>query len=114
MMDAARIIRDARSEAGLTLRELARRAGTSHSTLAAYEHGRTDPTVATLDRVLRACGYAADVQLRRRVRRDEITGLDRGRELAEVVGLAEMFPARHAEKIEMPVFTHVARSVNVG
>ena len=39
------------------------RAGTSHSTLAAYEAGRKVPTVETLDRVVRAAGYELAVEL---------------------------------------------------
>ncbi len=35
----------ARLDAGLSLRELARRAGTSHVTLSAYEHGTKSPTL---------------------------------------------------------------------
>ena len=53
-MDAARTLRRARRDAGLSLRALAGRAGTSHATLAAYEAGRAVPRVDTLDRILRA------------------------------------------------------------
>jgi len=48
----------ARNEAGLTQEELARRAGTSRSTLSAYEHGRKSPTVATFARLLAEAGFA--------------------------------------------------------
>ena len=101
-MDAARLISDARERSGLTLRALAQRAGTSHSTLAAYEHGRKVPTVATLDRILRAAGYAADVTLSRRV--DDGDRAARGRELIDVLELAAMFPADHAPTITSPPF----------
>ena len=97
-LDAARLIRRARLDARLTLRELAARAATSHSTLAAYEAGRTVPTVDTLDRVLRAAGYAVDVALTPRARDG------RGRELEEVLDLAEQFPARHAPTMQYPRF----------
>ena len=60
-MDAARTLHLVRQGAGLSLRELAERAGTSHATLAAYEAGRTVPRVDTLDRILRAAGYASDI-----------------------------------------------------
>ena len=88
--------------AGLTLRALAERAGTSHSTLAAYEQGRKVPNVTTLDRVLRAAGYAADVTLSRRV--DDGDRTARGHELIEVLELAAMFPATHAPTITYPPF----------
>jgi len=98
-MDAGNLIREARSLAGLTLRQLGEAAGTSHSTLSAYESGRTTPTVATLDRILRAAGFAVDVTLAPRIER-----ADRGRELADVLDLAAQFPARHAALIEYPKF----------
>lgn len=105
-MNAARLIRTARLRAGLTLRQLASRAATSHSTLAAYEQGRTTPTVDTLDRVLRAAGYAADVELS--LRMDDGDRQARGRELIEVLELAAMFPARHERDPEFPIFGRVA------
>lgn len=101
-MDAARLIGDARRMAGLTLRALAERAGTSHSTLVAYEHGRKVPNVATLDRILRAAGYAADVTLSRRI--DDGDRSAHGRELIEVLELAAMFPAQHSPTITYPRF----------
>ena len=101
-MNSAQLLRSARLQAGLTLRELGERAGTSHSTLAAYESGRKSPNVSTLDRVLRAAGFATDVELHRRHR--ESGGLARGEELVAVLELAAAFPARHADHLEMPVF----------
>ncbi len=101
-MDAATAIRRVRRRRGLSLRELARRAGTSHSTLSAYEGARVVPSVATLNRVLRAAGYSAGLELI-----PEPGGPDpeaRGRELVEVLELAEEFPARHAPEIEYPRF----------
>ena len=101
-MDAARLLRTARLEAGLTLRQLGTLAGTSHSTLAAYESASKSPNVATLDRVLRAAGFESDVELHRRHRGSE--ELTRGEELAAVLELAAEFPARHAARLEAPVF----------
>ena len=101
-MEASSLVRRARTRAGLSLRELARRAGTSHSTLSAYETGRKVPTVETLDRIVRAAGYVAGVDLE-----PDVGGPDRaarGRELVEVLELAAMFPARHAPTLEFPRF----------
>lgn len=92
----------ARQRAGLTLRELGARAGTSHSTLAAYGTGRVVPSVDTMERIVRAAGFSIDARLERRVR--EANGLDRGEELVEVLNLAEQFPARHTETLQAPVF----------
>ena len=61
-MLAAHLLRAARVRAGLTQAELARRAGTSQPVISAYEHGRRDPTVQTLARLLAAAG--ADLVLR--------------------------------------------------
>jgi len=104
-MDAGLLIRTARARAGLTLRALGELAGTSHSTLAAYESGRTVPNVNTLDRILGAAGFATDVTLEPRIDR-----ANRGRELAEVLELAAQFPARHAKRLEFPPFPRLHRS----
>jgi predicted nucleotidyltransferase/DNA-binding XRE family transcriptional regulator len=50
------LIREARAGAGLTQRELATRAGTSQPAIARYERGTALPTLATLERLLLACG----------------------------------------------------------
>ena len=55
-MSAANIIADARLRAGLTQRELAKRAGTSCSAIANYESGKVDPAYGTLERIVAACG----------------------------------------------------------
>jgi len=54
---AGALILDARTRAGLTQAELARRAQTAQSAIAAYEAGRRQPTVPTLYRLLRAAGF---------------------------------------------------------
>ena len=101
-MHAGHILREARLRAGLTLRELASQAGTSHSTLAAYESTRKSPSVATFDRVLQASGFHPDVELHRRHRGS--AELPRGEELAAVLELAAAFPARHAARLDAPIF----------
>jgi transcriptional regulator with XRE-family HTH domain len=98
----ARTLRRARTTAGLSLRELARRAGTSHATLLAYENATKVPTVATFLRVLESSGYAVDIQLSPRIR--ERDGLDRGEELRQVLELAEQFPARLSRTLTCPKF----------
>ena len=54
-------LKTARKRAGLTQAELARRAGTSQPTVAAYEAGRRIPRADTLDRLLAACGERAEL-----------------------------------------------------
>ncbi len=50
------LLREARHRAGLSQRELARRAGTTQSVVARIEGGRTSPTWDTLSRLLAAAG----------------------------------------------------------
>lgn len=92
----------------MTLRQLGARAHTSHSTLSAYESGRTIPNVDTLDRVLRAAGFAADVTLQPRVGAGREERVARGQELFDVLALAEMFPARHDATLTFPKFGRAA------
>lgn len=55
-MDAAGLVRDARRRARLTQRELAARAGVTQPSVARVEAGRHNVSVATLERLLAACG----------------------------------------------------------
>lgn len=55
-MDAAEIIREVRRVTGLTQHALATAAGTTQSTIAAYESATKQPTTGTLDRIVRAAG----------------------------------------------------------
>jgi transcriptional regulator with XRE-family HTH domain len=94
IMDAASEIRLARRRFGLTQRELAQAVGTSQATLSAYESGRKQPSVETLQRLLHACGSSL------RVGRPQ---LDRaGRHLAEVLALAEALPFKPATELRYP------------
>jgi transcriptional regulator with XRE-family HTH domain len=94
---AGQVLRAARKRAGLSLRELATRADTSHATLSAYEAGRKIPSVTTLERILRAAGFALDLTLVPRA-------TDRGGELEAVLDLAGEFPARHSPRLDFPRF----------
>jgi transcriptional regulator with XRE-family HTH domain len=86
------------------LRGLAERAGTSHATLAAYEAGRAVPRVDTLDRILRAAGYATDIDVVRRADATDAERRAKGDELRQALELAAMFPARHATRLRFPRF----------
>ena len=103
-MDAAQILRRARVDAGLSLRALADRAGTSHATLSAYESGRLEPRVTTLDRILRAAGFALDVDLERRADAGDDERVAKGEELRRALELAAMFPAKHERRLGFPPF----------
>lgn len=100
-MDAATTIRAARASAGLSLRTLAERAGTSHTALVAYEQGRKTPRIDTLERICRAAGYALDVDLLRRPGRGSA---ERGEVLADLLRLADAFPFTRSGPLTFPVF----------
>ncbi|MBI2170329.1 MAG: helix-turn-helix transcriptional regulator [Actinobacteria bacterium] len=102
-MTAGAILRRARKEAGLTLRQLARLAETSHSTLAAYESGAKTPRFDTLQRVVRAAGFALDFRLAPRAD----NGAERaakGRELSDLLDLVAALPAREPGDLRFPRF----------
>ena len=63
LVDAQQLLRQARRRADVTQRELARVAGTSRSTVVAYETGSMSPTVRQLTRLVRACGLQLSVTL---------------------------------------------------
>ena len=58
------LLREARRRSGLTIRQLARRARTSHSAVAAYESGAKSPNSATIRRLVEACGFEIEQRLR--------------------------------------------------
>lgn len=60
-MRPAEAIRDARTRAGLSQLVLAQRARTSQPAIARYESGAALPSLATLERIFRACGASARI-----------------------------------------------------
>jgi transcriptional regulator with XRE-family HTH domain len=56
------LIRDARTQAGLTQLALAARAGTTQTAIARLERPGSNPRFATLERVLRAAGHRLRVE----------------------------------------------------
>ena len=96
-MDAASLLRIARTHAGLSQRALAAAAGTSQSAVAAIEAGHKQPTVATLERLLRA----ADTELVP-ADPDQAVLLRRARRLEDVLHLAEALPFRRAGGLRFP------------
>ncbi|MCP9484775.1 MAG: XRE family transcriptional regulator [Gaiellaceae bacterium MAG52_C11] len=55
-MNPGTLLREARATAGVSQTELARLSGSSQSAVARRENGDEDPTIATLRRLLFACG----------------------------------------------------------
>jgi transcriptional regulator with XRE-family HTH domain len=58
------LLERARIEAGLSQDELADRAGTSRTTISAYEHDRKSPTLATATRLLSSAGFELTIEPR--------------------------------------------------
>lgn len=61
--EVGNVIRDARLRAGLSQRELARRAGTAQSVVARIEDGSTNPRWATVAGLLAAAGFDIEVDV---------------------------------------------------
>lgn len=96
-------IREALERSGLSLRELARRAGTSHATISTYLSGRKVPRSDTLERIVRAAGFALDRELVPRADAYHERE-DKGRELRDVLDLADALPSRHEPTMPYPRF----------
>ena len=60
-MSAGSILREARLRAGLTQRDLARRASVPQPAISRIERGHVSPRLDTLDVLLRGCGLALDL-----------------------------------------------------
>jgi transcriptional regulator with XRE-family HTH domain len=103
-MDIAATLREARRRSGLTQSALAQRAGTSQATLSAYERGRKEPSLGTLDRILKAAGARLVVEpAATPVIRPARAQLERaGRALVDVLLLAEALPTRHDPELRFP------------
>ena len=62
-MIGGELVREARKRAALTQEELAQRAGTTQSAIARLESGRNTPSLETVERLLRLCGYQLILEL---------------------------------------------------
>ena len=58
------LVREARRRAGLSQKELGRRAGVTQSVVSAYESGARQPSLPTLERLVRAAGCELDISVR--------------------------------------------------
>lgn len=63
-MKASRLLRQARSRAGLSQRDLAAVTGISQPMISAIERGLQDPRHGTLEKLLRGCGQELDLVLK--------------------------------------------------
>ena len=102
-VNAASTLSRARARSGLSRPRAGPPGRAPHSsTLAAYEAGRKAPSVATLDRIVRAAGFELGVEIGAGDQRRPDRAAARGRELVEVLELAALFPARHAARPRVP------------
>jgi transcriptional regulator with XRE-family HTH domain len=101
-VDVGVTLHAARTRAGLSQAELARRAGTSQATVSAYEGGAKQPSVATFSRLLAAAGARLTVE-KRPIAEPAPADLKRaGDTLAQVIRLAEALPVEHASRLRYP------------
>lgn len=95
-------LRALRLAAGLTQRQLARRAGLAASVLCAYEHGTRMPGTDTFLRIIRAAG--GDVIVRTR---DAADLRNTDAVLQDVLALAELLPQKRRGELTYPVLRAV-------
>ena len=95
-MAGADTITQARLRAGISKRELARRANTSPAAIVEYESGRRSPTVDTLARLVDACGLGYNITLHSTAARERRNMA--GKRLSQVLALADSLPHRAASR----------------
>lgn len=64
-VSAGFLLREARQRARLSQEQLARHAGVTQSVISAYESGSRQPSLPTLERLVKATGFVLDIQVRR-------------------------------------------------
>lgn len=106
VMEAARLLIEARRKAGISQAELARRAGLPRSVVNVYERNRRQPGTDVLARLLAAAGFELRIVPASRRVDDERAG----RLLAQVLDLAEVLPARRRGRLAYPLFVRRAAS----
>lgn len=99
-MRAEQLLVQAREQAGMSQSSLAEAAGTSRSTLSAYERGRKSPTLATAARIVAATGnrlaVTADIEFRQVI----VSG---GRPIAVPLVLPRLAVDRALRSVRLPV-----------
>lgn len=106
-MDAATLLRGARTRAGLSQRDLARRAHTSPAAVCLYETGQRVPRVDTLARLVAAAGSTLELTAQPPVTAIDVEANALG--LEELLDLADHLPQRHDAALRAPRFRDLAR-----
>jgi transcriptional regulator with XRE-family HTH domain len=100
---AGRLVRQARLDAGLTQRQLARLSGVAAPTLSAYETGAQDPSSTALDKVLRATGRELTAKAVRPVQSLHVEA---------VMQLTDALPTRVEADLAFPPFRTLLRAAH--
>ena len=99
-MSVAKLLGEARHQAGLSQEQLAQQARTSRTAVSAYENGRKKPTLDTAERLLSASGF--DLDMRRRMTFHPVT-VARGR-VYQVPDQLHSLPTHQAlATVELPL-----------
>ena len=115
MASAAELLRESRRRAGLTLRQVSRVSGVAESRISDYEHGRHEPSVAMLQRLLDATGHRLvavarprpDLQRNARVFADLLS-------LVDAIPFAAMQEARGRVRPDPPTWAELVRTGSAG
>jgi len=112
-MEVATELRAARQRAGLTQTQLASRSGTSQATISAYESGRKQPSLDTLDRLLSATGsrLAIVAGAPAIVQPSAAQHARVGAALVDVLAVAQAMPTRQGRRL---AFSPLAPRVTLG
>ena len=100
VVTAERLLRQARTAAGVSQKALADVAGTSQPTLSAYEHGEKSPTLDTAARIVEGAGY--ELTLTPKVEFTE-TRDTRGRPIVTPTVLPRLPLAQALATVELPL-----------
>lgn len=109
---AGELLRQARGRAGLTQRDLARRAGVSQSVIAAYETDAREPAMATLAALVESAGLTLEVEIGGPVAAPSTAAVGPiGRRLRRRRGAVLALAAKHG-MTHLQVFGSVARGTD--
>ena len=104
---AAQILRFARRQAGLSVRQLAAATGVAESRISDYEHGRYQPSVAMLQRLLDVTGHDLVA-----IQRASIDVERNARVFADVLSLVDAIPHPGGRRrLMLPTWVEITKPV---
>lgn len=96
------MLRSARGRSGMRLRELSRISGVAESRISDYEHGRHQPSVAMLERLLIATNHSLVP-----IWRSPIDVAQNARVFADVLSLADAIPPPSSPRAAPPTWAEL-------